>query len=58
VGIVDMCKRVKRSICRVVGDPQLGINRFGSPNFSDMKTGSSTLIVDNKQNKSWILKES
>jgi hypothetical protein len=31
VGMVDMCKRVKRSICRVVGDPQLGINRFGSP---------------------------
>ena len=58
VGMVDMCKRVKRSICRVVGDPQLGINRFGSPNFSDMKTGSSTLIVDNKRNKSWILKES
>jgi hypothetical protein len=40
--------RVKCYICRVVGDPQLGINRFGSPNFSDMKTGSSTLIVDNK----------
>jgi hypothetical protein len=56
--MVDMCKRVKRSICRVVGDPQLGINRFGSPNFSDMKTGSSTLIVDNERNKSWILKES
>jgi hypothetical protein len=31
VGMVDMCKRVKGSICRVVGDPQLGINRFGSP---------------------------
>jgi hypothetical protein len=40
--------RVKCYICRVVGDPQLGINRFGSPYFSDMKTGSSTLIVDNK----------
>ena len=40
--------RVKCYICCVVGDPQLGINRFGSPNFSDMKTGSSTLIVDNK----------
>jgi hypothetical protein len=40
--------RVKCYICRVVGDPQLGINRFGSPNFSDMKTGSSTPIVDNK----------
>jgi hypothetical protein len=40
--------RVKCYICRVVEDPQLGINRFGSPNFSDMKTGSSTLIVDNK----------
>jgi hypothetical protein len=40
--------RVKCYICRVVGDPQLGINRFGSSNFSDMKTGSSTLIVDNK----------
>jgi hypothetical protein len=32
VGMVDMCKKkVKGSICRVVGDPQLGINRFGSP---------------------------
>ena len=31
VGMVDMCKRIKGSICRVVGDPQLGINRFGSP---------------------------
>jgi hypothetical protein len=31
MGMVDMCKRVKASICRVVGDPQLGINRFGSP---------------------------
>jgi hypothetical protein len=40
--------RVKCYICRVVGDPQLGINRFGSPNFSDMKTGSSTFNVDNK----------
>jgi hypothetical protein len=48
VGMVDMCKRVKGSICRVVGDPQLGINRFGSPNFSDMKTRSSTFSVDNK----------
>jgi hypothetical protein len=25
--------RVKCYICRVVGDPQLGINRFGSPLF-------------------------
>jgi hypothetical protein len=48
VGMVDMCKRVKGSICRVVGDPQLGINRFGSPNFSDMKTRSLTFSVDNK----------
>jgi hypothetical protein len=48
VGMVDMCKRVKGSICRVVGDPQLGINRLGSPNFSDMKTRSSTFNVDNK----------
>jgi hypothetical protein len=40
--------RVKCYICRVVGDPQLGINRFGSPYFSDMKTRSSTLIVDKK----------
>jgi hypothetical protein len=40
--------RVKCYICRVVRDPQLGISRFGSPNFSDIKTGSSTLIVDNK----------
>jgi hypothetical protein len=50
----SVCKltyaRVKYYICRVVGDPQLGINRFRSPNFSDMKTGSSTLIVDNKRN--------
>jgi hypothetical protein len=42
--------RVKCYICRVAGDPQLSINRFGSPNFSDMKTGSLTLIVDNKRN--------
>jgi hypothetical protein len=48
VGMVDMCKRIKESICRVVGDPQLGINRFGSPNLSDMKTRSSTFSVDNK----------
>jgi hypothetical protein len=48
VGMVDMCKRVKGSIRRVVGYPQLGINRFGSPNFSDMKTRSSTFSVDNK----------
>jgi hypothetical protein len=27
---VDICK-VKCYICRVIGDPQLGINRFGSP---------------------------
>jgi hypothetical protein len=40
--------RVKCYICRVVGDPQLVINRFRSSYFSDMKTGSSTLIVDNK----------
>ena len=42
--------RVKCYICRVVRDPQLGINRFGSPNFADMKTRSSILIVDNKRN--------
>jgi hypothetical protein len=42
--------RIKCYICRVVGDPQLGINRFELPNFSDMKTGSSTLIVDDKRN--------
>jgi hypothetical protein len=40
--------RVKCYICRVIRDPQLGINQFGSPNFSDMKTGSSTFSVDNK----------
>jgi hypothetical protein len=40
--------RVKCYICRVVGDPQLSINRFGSPNFSDIKTGSLPCIVDNK----------
>jgi hypothetical protein len=39
---------VKCYICRVVGDPQLSINRFRSPNFSDMKSGSSTVIIDNK----------
>jgi hypothetical protein len=33
--MVDMCKRVKGSICLVVGDPQLGINRFGSPLLLD-----------------------
>jgi hypothetical protein len=43
--------RVKCYICRVVGDHQLGINRFGSSYFSDMKTVSTTLIVDNKGNK-------
>jgi hypothetical protein len=32
--------RVKCYICHVVGDPQLGINRFGSSYFLDMKTGS------------------
>ena len=31
VGMIDMCKTVKGGICRVVGDPQLGINRFWSP---------------------------
>jgi hypothetical protein len=30
--------RVKCYICRVVGDPRLGINQFGSPYFSDMNT--------------------
>jgi hypothetical protein len=40
--------RVMCYICRVVGDPQLSINRFESPNFLDMKTGSSSFIVDNK----------
>jgi hypothetical protein len=40
--------RVKCYIYRVVGDPQLGINRFGSMYFSDMQTRSSTLIIDNK----------
>ena len=34
--------RVKCYICRVIGDPQLGINRFGSPYFSDKKTWSLT----------------
>jgi hypothetical protein len=45
------CARVKCYICRVVGHPQLGINRFGSPNFLDMKTGSSTLIVDRNETR-------
>jgi hypothetical protein len=40
--------RFKCYICRVVRDPQLGINRFRSLYFLDMKTGSLTLIVDKK----------
>jgi hypothetical protein len=42
--------RVKCYICPMVGDPQLGINRFGSPLLLDMKTGSLPYIVDNKCN--------
>jgi hypothetical protein len=48
--------RVKCYICRVVGDPQLGINRFGSQNFLDMKTGSLTLIVITSETKSAKMK--
>jgi hypothetical protein len=43
VGMVDMCKRVTRSICRVVGDPQLGINRFGSPLLLGYEDGITAL---------------
>ena len=41
-------QKVKCYIYRMVGDSQLGINRFESPYFSYMKTGSSTLIIDKK----------
>jgi hypothetical protein len=41
--------RVKCYICRVVGDPQLGINRFGSPLF----LGYEDLVID-LQSKSWM----
>jgi hypothetical protein len=34
--------RVKCYICRVVGDPQLGINRFGSP----LLIGHEDLVTD------------
>ena len=34
--------RVKCYICRVIGDPQLGINRFGSP----LLLGHEDLITD------------
>jgi hypothetical protein len=34
--------RVKCYICRVIGDPQLGINRFGSP----LLPGHEDLITD------------
>jgi hypothetical protein len=34
--------RVKCYICRVVGDPQLGINRFGSP----LLLGLEDLVTD------------
>ena len=34
--------RVKCYICRVVGDPQLGINRFGSP----LLLGHEDLVTD------------
>ena len=30
--------RVKCYMCHVDGDPELGINKFGSSYFSDMKT--------------------
>jgi hypothetical protein len=36
--------RVKCYICHVVGDPQLGINRFGSPNFLDMNVTPQVLL--------------
>jgi hypothetical protein len=38
---VDICK-VKCYICRVIGDPQLGIDRFGSP----LLLGREDLITD------------
>jgi hypothetical protein len=34
--------RVKCYICRVIGDPQLGINRFGSP----LLLGYEDLVTD------------
>jgi hypothetical protein len=34
--------RVKCYICRVIGDPQLGINRFGSP----LLLGHEDLVTD------------
>jgi hypothetical protein len=34
--------RVKCYICRVVGDPQLGVNRFGSP----LRLGHEDLVTD------------
>ena len=41
--------RVKCYICRVIGDPQLGINRFGSP----LLLGHEDLVTD-LQSKSWM----
>jgi hypothetical protein len=34
--------RVKCYICRVIGDPQLGINRFGLP----LLLGHEDLVID------------
>jgi hypothetical protein len=36
------CARVKCYICRVVGDPQLGINQFGS----SLLLGHEALVTD------------
>jgi hypothetical protein len=38
----DTYARVKCYICRVVGDPQLGVNRFGSP----LLLGHEDLVTD------------
>jgi hypothetical protein len=45
--------RVKCYICRVIGDPQLGTNRFGSPLLLghedlDMKTWTRSIPVNKK----------
>jgi hypothetical protein len=41
--------RVKCYICRVIGDPQLGINRFGSPLLLRHED-----LVTALQSKSWM----
>jgi hypothetical protein len=41
-GLVLTYARVKCYICRVIGDPQLSINRFGSP----LLLGHEDLVID------------